>query len=153
MSGCVEAQQGRYNGPVSFHGPVSERVGGKKKQPLVLAGPDPLQPSGLSQGSMSGRVPTPYLLDFTEGFRGLPYLFQSPLWKVCIQTNCLWKGDLQREGGLWHCFTGPAKQSEGFRRWGLSFLWGRRAGLACPGRQSHGSIIGLLLSLGQMGWN
>lgn len=25
-----------------------------------------------------------YLVDFTEGFCGLPYLFQSSLWKVCI---------------------------------------------------------------------
>lgn len=36
---------------------------------------------------------------------------------------------------------------------GLSFLGGRRAGLDYPGRPSHGSMIVLLLSLGQMGWN
>lgn len=150
--GTAEEQHVRYKGPGSFCGPVSEVVGGKRtKQPLVLASPDPLQPWGLSQGSSTGTVPAPYLLDFTEGFCGLLYLFQSSSWKVCIQTNCLWKGDLQREGGLWHCFTWPVKQSEGFRRWG--FFGGRRAGLAFPGRPSYGSIIVLLLSLGQMGWN
>lgn len=77
----------RYKGPVSFCGPVSEMVGGKgTKHPLVLAGPDPLQPWGLSQGSSTGTGPAPYLLDFTEGFCGLPYLLQSSSWKVYIQT-------------------------------------------------------------------
>lgn len=108
--------------------------GERTKQPLVLANPDPLQPPGLSQGSSTGRVPTPYLADFAEGFRGLPYLFQSS-WKVCIQTNCLWKGDLQREGGLWHCFTWPVKQSEGFRRWGALFSPGQK-GRSCSSWQT-----------------
>lgn len=57
----------------------------------MLASPDPLQPSGLSQGSSppqprQAELPAPYLVDFTEGFCGLPYLIQSSLWKVCIQT-------------------------------------------------------------------
>lgn len=105
----------RYNGPVSFW-PSKCSAGGEKNQATPGHVPRP----------STGREPTPYLPDFTEGLCGLPYLFQSSSWKVCIQTDCLWKGDLQREGGLWHCFTGPVKQSEGFRRGGTLFSWGQK---------------------------
>lgn len=105
---------------------------------------------GSSTATLSpaqGKAPNRYLPDFTEGFSGLPYLFQSSLLKVCItarQTNCLGKGDLQRGEGWWYCFTWPVTQWGGWKRSG-SFLWGRRAALVCPGRQSRGFIILLLL--------
>lgn len=96
----------------------SSAEGKRTKQPLVLAGPDPLQPSRLSQGSSTARVPTPYLIDFTEGFCGLPYLFQSSPWKVCIQTNCLWKGEVACDIAS-HGLSNNQKNLEGG---GLSFF-------------------------------
>lgn len=124
----------RFNGPVSFCGPVSEVVrGGKRtKQPPVLANPDPLQPWGLSQGSSTGTVPAPYLLDFTEGFCGLPYLFQSSSWKVCIQTAFAEVGCTGKVAcGI--ASHGLSNSQKGLEGGGLSVLQGRRAGLACPG--------------------